>query len=119
MSDDFRTLLRRYRDRRHWSQERLAGECEMDHSLVSRLESGQREPTPASLAKLCAGLELARDDADRLWLSAGLLPPDLCADELHRALALVRAARPGEIAAATALVNAARDEGLRALAARG
>ncbi len=56
MTDDFRALLRRYRDRRRWSQERLADESEMDHSLVSRLETGGREPTRGSIAKLCAGL---------------------------------------------------------------
>jgi transcriptional regulator with XRE-family HTH domain len=74
MSDDFRALLRRYRDRRRWSQERCALECEMDHSLVSRLESGQRTPTRDSLAKLCAGLGLLPAETDALLLAAGYRP---------------------------------------------
>jgi transcriptional regulator with XRE-family HTH domain len=108
MGDDFRDLLRRFRDHKRWSQERCALECEMDHSLVSRLESGQRTPTRDSLAKLSAGLGLGREDADRLWLAAGFVPADLPPEELRDALALVRATTPGEIAAATALISAAR-----------
>src|SRR5690349_13052081 len=73
MTDDFRILLRLYRDRRRWSQVRCAEQCEMDHSLVSRLETGERLPTAASIAKLCAGLGLSPEDADRLWISAGLI----------------------------------------------
>ena len=109
MSDDFRALVRRYRERRRWSQERLAAEAEMDHSLVSRLESGQRQPTREALAKLCAGLGLDRGDADRLWLAAGFVPPELDREMLREALALVRGAAPGEIAAARRLIAVARE----------
>lgn len=108
MGDDFRTLLRRYRDRRRWSQERLASESEMDHSLVSPLESGQREPTRQSIAKFCAGLGLSQEEADRLWLAAGFVPADLADEPLRSAIALVRTRTPDEIAAATALIAEAR-----------
>lgn len=106
----FRALLRRHRDARRWSQERLASECEMDHSLMSRLESGDRAPTRESLAKLCAGLGLAGAEAEGLWLAAGLLPPSLDAGKLVAALALVRDASATEIAAARRLIAAARVE---------
>ena len=91
MGDDFRSLLRRYRDRKRWSQERCADECEMDHSLVSRLESG-----------------LSTGDADDLWLAAGFLPPTLSMDALREALTLVRTTMPGEVRAAMQLIGEAR-----------
>lgn len=106
--DDFRALGRRYRERKRWSQERLTAEAAMDHSLVSRLESGQRQPTREAITKLCAGLTLDGGDADRLWLTAGFVPPDLDADELRAALALVRTASAAEVAAATMLIAEAR-----------
>jgi transcriptional regulator with XRE-family HTH domain len=71
----------------------------MNHSLVSRLEGGQRTPTRDSLAKLCAGLGLGREDADRLGLASGFPPADLPPEDLRSALTLVRSASPGEIAA--------------------
>lgn len=104
----WRLLLRRHRDARRWSQERCAAECAMDHSLVSRLESGQRAPTRETIGKLAAGLALSREDAERLHLEAGYLPPTVAAADLARALALVRAASPGEVEAARALIDAAR-----------
>ena len=82
----------------------------MDHSLVSRIESGQRHPTREAVAKLCAGLALDRGDADALWLAAGFVPPDLDAGELRAALALVRDASGEEVAAARRLIAVARGE---------
>ena len=81
---EFRTLLRRFRDRKNWSQERTAAESEMDHSLVSRLESGQRSPTREAIGKLARGLKLEDWERDRLLIAAGFLPHDttsLVADE--------------------------------------
>jgi hypothetical protein len=43
-----------------------------------------------------------------LWLAAGFVPADLCAEELGAALRLVRTKTPVEIAAATALISEAR-----------
>ena len=108
MADDFRTLLRRHRDRRRWSQLRCAVECEMDHSLVSRLERGQRAPTRETLAKLYAGLGISTGDADDLWLAAGFLPPTLPMEALREALVLVRTTMSGEVAAARQLIGEAR-----------
>jgi transcriptional regulator with XRE-family HTH domain len=73
-SDEFRRLLKRHREGRRWSQERLAAEAEMDHSLVSRLESGQRSPTREAIGKLARGLELSSEQKDRLLIAAGYFP---------------------------------------------
>ena len=69
--------IRAYRLARGWSQERLAAECEIDHSLMSRVETGARTATPATVAALIVGLELADDEGARLYLLAGLAPPPL------------------------------------------
>ena len=90
MSDDFRALLRAHRERRRWSQERCAAECEMDHSLVSRIEGGQRNPTREAVEKLIAGLQLPDDAADALRIAAGYVPVrrgSMVADEPAVALA--------------------------------
>lgn len=73
-SEEFRGLLKRHREARRWSQERLAAEAEMDHSLVSRLESGQRSPTRDAIGKLARGLDLAPEQKDRLLIAAGFFP---------------------------------------------
>lgn len=75
----FPALLRQHRDRRHWSQERLAEAAELDHSLVSRMEVGTRPPTRRSLRKLADGLGLDPDERDRLYTTAGFLPPSCAA----------------------------------------
>ncbi len=73
-SDEFRGLLKRHREARRWSQERLAAEAEMDHSLVSRLESGQRSATREAIGKLARGLDLHPEEKDRLLITAGFFP---------------------------------------------
>lgn len=105
---EFRALVKAHRDARRWSQERLAAEAEMDHSLVSRLESGQRAPTREAIGKLARGLELDRERTEALHLAAGLLPGTIDAGELRAAVALLREATPAELAAARALIDAAR-----------
>lgn len=73
-TEEFRGLLKRHREARRWSQERLAAEAEMDHSLVSRLESGQRLPTREAVMKLGRGLVLAPEQKDGLLIAAGYFP---------------------------------------------
>ena len=73
----FRALLKHHRTARRWSQERLADESETDHSLVSRIESGDRRPTRASAAKLAAGLVLTDAQTETLLLAAGFVPHGL------------------------------------------
>lgn len=108
---EFRALLKAHRDARRWSQERLAAEAEMDHSLVSRIESGQRNPTREALGKLARGLELDRERTEALFLAAGLLPASIDAGDLRAAVALIREVSPAELDAARALIAAARKVG--------
>jgi transcriptional regulator with XRE-family HTH domain len=104
----FRALIKAHRDARRWSQERLAAEAEMDHSLVSRIESGQRNPTREALGKLATGLRLDRERTEALLLAAGYLPGTIDAGDLRAAVALLREVTPAELAAARALIDAAR-----------
>jgi transcriptional regulator with XRE-family HTH domain len=97
-------LLRRYRDARRWSQQRCAVECDLDGSLISRLENGSREPTRETLAKLAAGLGLTLAERDALFVSAGFLPQGLSVDDAGMALAL---------AAWRALSDTSRDDATR------
>lgn len=71
---EFRNRLKRHREALRWSQERLATESAMDHSLVSRLESGQRSPTREAIEKLARGLRLEQTEKDRLLIAAGYFP---------------------------------------------
>lgn len=72
--DAFRTTLKGHRDRLNWSQERLALEAGADHTLISRLESGKREPTRDAVLKLAAGLDLRTVERDELLILAGYTP---------------------------------------------
>ena len=72
----FRALLKRFREARRWTQERLGDEAGVDHSLVSRLESGRRTPTRDTIDKLAGGLRLAPLERDRLLMAGGFLPRD-------------------------------------------
>lgn len=72
--DRFRETLKRHRNARRWSQERLALEAEMDHSLISRLESGQRDPTRDAISKLAPALGLTARQHDELLILAGHTP---------------------------------------------
>jgi transcriptional regulator with XRE-family HTH domain len=87
---------------------RAAAESDMDHSLISRLLAGSREPTREAIRKLATGLELAAPSRDGLLMAAGYLPDGIDAGELRRAVALIREATPAELAAARALIDAAR-----------
>jgi transcriptional regulator with XRE-family HTH domain len=92
----FADLLRSHRQGKRWSQECLAFECAIDHSLASRLESEKRRPTRDTLAKLCAGLGLTPAQAAELYLAAGFVPPDTDTNLLVRVLAVLREGRPAE-----------------------
>ena len=91
----FAALLRAHRNARRWSQERLAFESAMDHSLVSRLESCRRTPTPESVGKLALALRLSPPEVDHLWMAAGFLPPnpETAIDDEPDVLALYRLLR--------------------------
>ena len=69
-------LLRHYRQRLGVSQERAAEMADLDHSLISRLESGRRTLTAYSLDAIARGWQLTPAERDQLALAAGLAPTD-------------------------------------------
>lgn len=71
----FATTLRAYRRRAGMSQNALADLTGVDHSYCSRLESGERRPSPGMVQRITEELELDVDEAVGLYLSAGYLPP--------------------------------------------
>lgn len=87
---DFRRLLRASRHVRGWSMERLATEAGIDHSLISRIESGARNPTRDTIARLARALDLDDDSAAEFSLAAGFVPDGIDRDTLRRALDLAR-----------------------------
>ena len=90
--ETFGSALKGYRRALGWSQERVAALSGMDLALVSRLESGQRNPTPDSLAKLSGALGLPDKDRDYLYIEAGFVPPDVPTAALRALLAAYRVA---------------------------
>ena len=71
--------LKAIRESRRLSMERAGARCGIDYTHVSRLEAEKRILTRDVAAKLVAGYGLDRELADRLYLLAGLVPPDLLA----------------------------------------
>ncbi len=70
----FAERLRHYRELYGRSQSQLAKRAGVDHSYISRLESGLRPPTRAAIERLVVAL--GSDDKERrlLFASAGFLP---------------------------------------------
>ncbi len=63
----FGVVLRDWREQNGWSQSELARRAELDHSYVSRIESGARYPRPETLVSIADALGV---DADWLVLRA-------------------------------------------------
>lgn len=98
----FRAQIKAHRARLGRSQEDCAADCEMDHSLLSRLESGHRTPTRAAIGKLATGMRLTNAERDQLLVAADYKPDDpaaLLADE-PVVTALYQALRRGGLAPA-------------------
>lgn len=72
----FGPLLRAERERAGYSQSALAEAAGTDHSMVSRLESGERMPGRGTALALAGALGLDPVARDRLLLSAGFAPID-------------------------------------------
>lgn len=78
MSDDFGSILRRYRLRAGLSQNALAKVVGINASYINRLESGEREAPTRDVAHAFArALNLPLEETDRLLFSAGHVPPSL------------------------------------------
>ena len=75
MTTAFAGLLTSFRVRRGWSQNTLGVEAGYDSSFICKLEAGKREPSRDTAGALAAILDLDTQDAWRLFVAAGLLPP--------------------------------------------
>lgn len=87
--------LRALREARWLSQSKLAERAGFDHSYVSRIESGGREPSRDALVKLAAAMDLEPHEHDELLIAGGFAPDDpaslLAAEpELSDVLALLQ-----------------------------
>ncbi len=51
--------IRDLRSAKEWTQEDLAGECDLDRSYISGLESGRRNPTYLNLLKIAKTLRVS------------------------------------------------------------
>lgn len=73
-AEGFGQTLRPLREARHLSQSKLAERADFDHSYVSRLESGARQPTLDAVERLAKALGLAEPEAEALRMAAGFMP---------------------------------------------
>jgi transcriptional regulator with XRE-family HTH domain len=55
----FAANLRRLREERGWSQERVAYESDLNPSHVAKIERTEREPGVRTISKLCKSLEIS------------------------------------------------------------
>lgn len=72
----FAVMLTAMRERRRISQSALARASGLNYSHISRLESGSRRPTPATIAFIVEALELPPVEATGLYIAA-FVPLDL------------------------------------------
>jgi transcriptional regulator with XRE-family HTH domain len=101
VTTSFAEVLAELRSARGLSQSRLAHEAGFDHSYISRLEAGKREPSRETVLALAQVLELDAANLDRLLVAAGFRPLDdsnLFADEpaIAEAVRLLRDPRVPE-----------------------
>lgn len=76
----FPVLLRNLRERAGLSQTKLAQLASLTHSHISRLESGERNPTCDAVLRLAEALRLDLDERAALVMAAGYLPPHVLLD---------------------------------------
>lgn len=70
----FGRMLRELRKDRYLSQSRVAHFAGFDHSYVSRLESGDRDPSREAVETIARVLRLSGPDTDELLMAAGFMP---------------------------------------------
>lgn len=76
----FAAALKAMREASGTSQYRLAARLGVDHSSISRWESGDRRPTRENVAAICDALDATPDERTALLESAGFaddVPPDV------------------------------------------
>jgi predicted transcriptional regulator len=73
VGNKFGETLEKYRSRQGIAQSRLAGMVDVDHSYISRLESGMREPSRSVVEKMCDVLLLEPKQRNEMFAAAGFL----------------------------------------------
>jgi transcriptional regulator with XRE-family HTH domain len=71
----FGRILARHRHRLGMSQPELARRIDCDHSFISRLERGEREPSRSMLMRMAELFRLGEKENSELFSAAGFLPP--------------------------------------------
>jgi transcriptional regulator with XRE-family HTH domain len=71
--------IRKARRGKGLTQRELAKEVGVDHTIISRIESNDREASPAAILQLCTFLELWAD-ADAELSSRGIMTHDIVVD---------------------------------------
>lgn len=71
--------IRKERRARGMTQRDLAGETGVEHTIISRIESGNRDASPEALLRLCIFLDM-RADADAELAARGIPSGDLITD---------------------------------------
>jgi|SRR6478735_4848108 len=73
----FGIALRAARDNAKLSMSKLAVRAGLDHSYISRLEAGTREPPkPETLERITKALGLSQPEAEAIRMAAGYMPVD-------------------------------------------
>ena len=86
MPDTFAATLAALRRGRDLSQYDLARVADYDHSYISRLESGDRDPLRDTVDALAAALALTPAERVVLHVAAGFIPAELDHDDVADAL---------------------------------
>ena len=78
-ADGFGATLRRHREAAGLTQPKLAALAGCDHAHISRMESGDREPSRTMVETLADALDLPPMARATLFAAAGYLPDELAA----------------------------------------
>lgn len=89
---EFRQLLRQIRRERGLSQSKLAADCGVSRSYLTRLEKGSRNPpSKPILERIAEALELGEVEQRELFVSAGYSPPQVSSPQIEDALSMLTA----------------------------
>ena len=66
--------LRKYREAAGLSMAKLSNVASLDHTYISRIESGQRQPSQDVVRRMAKAMQLDADQTAHLYFSFGLIP---------------------------------------------
>lgn len=56
--NDYRKIIRKYRQKKGWSQYRLAKELHITQSFMNEIESGKKSPSIEVFFRICEALDI-------------------------------------------------------------